>query len=144
VSGKVIPVKLKPVLGVIWEIVRDVPPEFVSFSASVVLLPVVTFPKLRLVGLAVSWPGVLPVPDRGTFSAELDAFDVMARLPLTVLPDVGVNVTLKFTLWPKLRVVGKLKPLAVKPEPVALAAEIVTLAPPELVRVPVIVWEPPT
>ena len=67
-SGKVIPLKLNPApLGVIWEIVRDVPPEFVSFSASVVLLPVVTFPKLTLVGLAVSWAGVIPVPDSGTF-----------------------------------------------------------------------------
>jgi hypothetical protein len=138
------PLKLNPALGVIWEIVRDVPPAFVSFSASVALLPVVTFPKLRLVGLAVSWPGVLPVPDRGTFSAELDAFEVIARLPLTVPPDVGVKVTVKLALWPALKVVGKAKPLAVKPEPVALAAEIVTLAPPELVRVSVIVWELPT
>ena len=143
-SGKVIPLKLNPVLGVIWEIVRDVPPEFVSFSASVVLLPVVTFPKLRLVGLAVSWPGVFPAPDRGTFSAELDAFEVIARLPLAVPPDVGVKVTPKLTLWPTLKVAGKVKPLAVKPEPVTLAAEIVTLAPPELVRVSVIVWELPT
>ena len=74
----------------------------------------------------------------------MDGFDVIARLPLTVLPDVGVKVTLKLTLWPTLKVVGKVKPLAVKPEPVALAAEIVTLDPPELVRVSVIVWELPT
>jgi hypothetical protein len=33
-------------------------------------------------------------------------------------------------------VVGKVKPLAVKPEPVAANAEIATLVPPELVRVP--------
>ena len=108
------------------------------------MLPVVTFPKLRLVGLAVTWPGGLPVPESGTFRAELEAFDVMARLPPTVLPDVGVKITLKLTLWPTLKVIGKLKPLAVKPEPVALAAEIVTLAPPELVRVSVIIWELPT
>jgi hypothetical protein len=144
VSGNVIPVKLNPVLGVIWEIVRDVPPEFVSFSASVLLLPIVTFPKLRLVGLDVSWPSVFPVPESGTLREELDAFEVIARLPLTVPPDVGLKVTLKLTLWPTLKVVGKVKPLAVKPEPVALAAEIVTLAPPELVSVSVIVWELPT
>jgi hypothetical protein len=86
----VIPVKLNPVLGVIWEIVRDVPPEFVSFSASVLLLPIVTFPKLRLVGLDVSWPSVFPVPESGTLREELDAFEVIARLPLTVPPDVGL------------------------------------------------------
>ena len=143
-TGRLIPLKLNPALGVIWEIVRADPPEFVSFSARVELLPVVTFPKLRLVGLDVSWPGAEPVPDNGTFRAELDAFDVIARLPLALLPDVGVKVTLKLTLWPTLKVIGKLKPLALKPDPVALAAEIVTLAPPELVRVSVIVWELPT
>ena len=145
VNGRVIPLKLNPApLGVICEIVSADPPEFVSFSAKLELLPVVTFPKPRLVGLAVSWPGVIPVPDSGTFTAELDAFDVMARLPLAVLPDVGAKVTLKLTLWPTLKVIGKLKPLAVKPEPVALAAEIVTLDPLVFVRVSVIVWELPT
>jgi hypothetical protein len=99
VSGRVIPLKLNPApLGIICEIVSADPPEFVSFSASVVLLPVVTFPKLRLVGLAVSWPGVVAVPDSGTFRAESDAFDVMARLPLSELPDVGAKTTLKLTL----------------------------------------------
>jgi hypothetical protein len=42
---------------------------------------------------------------------------------------------LKVTLWPALKVIGKLKPLAVNPELEELAAEIVTLVPPELVRV---------
>jgi hypothetical protein len=57
---------------------------------------------------------------------------------------VGENVALKLTLWPAPKVIGKLKPLAVKPEPVALAAEIMTLVPPELVRVSASVWELPT
>jgi hypothetical protein len=145
VSGRVIPLKLNPPpLGVIWEIVTADPPEFVSFSATVELLPVVTFPKLRLVGLAASWPGVTPVPDSGTFRAGLDAFEVISRLPLTELPDVGAKVTLKLTLWPALKFVGKVDPLALKPEPVALAAEIVTLDPPELVKVSVSVCELPT
>jgi hypothetical protein len=34
-------------------------------------------------------------------------------------------------------VAGKVKPLAANPEPVAANAEIATLVPPELVRVPV-------
>jgi hypothetical protein len=138
VSGRVIPLKLNPApLGVICEIVRAVPPELVSFSARVDVLPVVTFPKLRLVGLAVSWPDVAPVPDSGTLKEELDAFEVMARFPLTALPDVGAKLTLKLTLCPTLKVIGKLKPLALNPAPVALAPEIVTLEPPELVRVSV-------
>lgn len=82
----------------ICEIVSDDPPVFVNFSARLELPPVVTLPKLRLVGLAVSWPGVTPVPARGTLRAELEAFDVIVRLPLAALPDVGVKVTLKVTL----------------------------------------------
>jgi hypothetical protein len=103
-----------------------------------------TLPNATDDGLGDSCPGVVPVPDSGTFRPELDALDVIARLPLTLPPDVGENVTLKLTLWPALKVVGKLKPLAVNPEPVALAAEIVTVVPPELVRVSASVWELPT
>ena len=144
-TGKVIPVKLKPApLGVIWEIVSNDSPVFISVSERLELPPLITFPKLRFVGLAASWPGVRPVPARGTLSAAFDAFDVMARLPLTALPVVGAKVTLKLTLWPALTLSGTLKPLALKPVPVALAAEIVTLEPPELVSVSVIVRELPT
>ena len=136
VSGRLIPLKLNPVpLGVIWEIVRGEPPEFVSVSASVELLPVATLPKPKFAGFAVSWPRVTPVPDSGTFREELDAFEVITRLPLTLLLEVGANLILTATLWPALKVVGELKLLAVNPEPVALAPEIVTFAPPELVIV---------
>jgi len=55
VSGTVIPLKPNPVPpGVIWEIVTGDPPEFVRVSDSEVVVPVVTLPKLRLVGVAVS------------------------------------------------------------------------------------------
>jgi len=74
----------------------------------------------------------------------LDALDVTARLPVALPPDVGENLTLKLTLWPALKVIGKLKPLAVNAALVVVAAEIVTLVPPELVRVSASVWELPT
>lgn len=114
----------------------------VSFSEP--LAPTTTLPKLKLVGETDNWPCAVPVPESGTFRAGLDALDVMARLPLTLPPDVGENMTLKLTLWPTLKVVGKLKPLALNPEPVVVAAEIVTLARPELVRVSASVWDLPT
>jgi len=79
----------------------------------------------------------MPVPVSGTFSAELAALDVTAKLPVTLALAVGENFMLKLTLWPAVSVVGKVKPLTLKPEPVALAEEIVTLVPPELVRVSV-------
>ena len=92
----------------------------------------------------MSWPGVVPVPESGTFRAGLDALEVMARLPLALPPDVGENATLKLTLWPAFNVIGKFKPLAVNAELEEPAAEIMTLVPPELVRVSDRVWELPT
>jgi len=74
----------------------------------------------------------------------LDALDVTARLPVALPPDVGENLTLKLTLWPALRVIGKFKPLTVNAGPVVVAAAIVTLVPPELVRVSASVCELPT
>jgi hypothetical protein len=85
VSGRLIPLKLNPApLGVIWEIVRADAPEFVSFSATVELLPVVTLPKLRFAGLAVSWPGSVPVPVDGTETVGFDPLELIARLPVTL------------------------------------------------------------
>ena len=50
---------------------------------------------------------------------------------------VGENVALKEVLCPGLRVSGAVMPLMVNPVPEALAAEMVTLAVPELVNVTV-------
>lgn len=91
----------------------------------------------------MSWPGVTPAPDSGTFRDGLDALDAIVMPPLTVPDDVGENATLKLTLWPALKVIGRLKPLGVKLD-VAPTAEIVRLAPPEFVRVSANVWELPT
>jgi hypothetical protein len=129
--------RLNPVLGVMPEIVKDDPPELVSVSDSVALVPAATLPKLRLAGLAEIWPGVVPVPERETLSEGFDAFDVTVRPPLILPLDAGANVTLKLTLWPGFKAPGKLKPLLKLAE--AFAAEIVTPVPPELVSVSVTV-----
>ena len=71
----------------ICEIVRAVPPELVSFSARVEVLPVVTFPKLRLVGLAASWPDVAPVPVIGIEKLGFDPLELITRLPVTLPAD---------------------------------------------------------
>ena len=70
--------------------------------------------------------------------------EVMATFPLTAPPAVGANCTLKVALCPAVRVRGKVSPLSVKPVPVAAAAEMVRLDPPEFVRVSVNVFELPT
>ena len=81
------------------------------------LFPTVTLPKLRLVGLAPSVPGVTPVPDRGMVRVEFEAVEVMVRLPLAVPADGGANDTLKVVLCPAVSVIGVVMPLKLNPEP---------------------------
>jgi len=90
---------------------------FVTVSDRDCLFPMVTLPKLRLVGLAPSVPGVTPVPDRGIVSVGFEAFDVMVTLPLTLPADDGANETLKVALCPVVSVTGVVIPLKLKLEP---------------------------
>ena len=81
------------------------------------LFPTVTLPKLRLVGLAPSVPGVTPVPDRGMVRVEFEALEVMVRLPLALPADDGANETVNVVLCPAVSVTGVLMPLKLNPEP---------------------------
>ena len=74
------------------------PPELVKVSDRVRLLPTCTLPKLRLIAVAVSDPGVTPVPESGTAMVGFEALLVMDRLPLADPPVVGANFTLKLVL----------------------------------------------
>lgn len=56
-------------------------------------------------------------------------------LPLALPLDPGANFTVKVAFCPAAIVSGVVSPLRLKPVPVTLAAEIVTLDVPELVRV---------
>ena len=97
-----------------------------------------TLLKLRLDGFAVRLPGVTPVPDRGMLSVGLEPLLVRERVPLAAPVDCGANTTLKLgLLWPGAKVKGRFKPFAVNPLPVTEACVMVTLEPPELVRVSV-------
>ena len=78
------------------------------------------------------------------FRLGLAPFEVIAIFPLTSPVAAGANRTEKVVLCPALSVSGNASPLRVKPAPLAEAAEIVTLDPPELVRVSVSVFELPT
>ena len=70
--------------------------------------------------------------------------EVILRLPLAAPLVVGEKSTVNEVLRPAFNVKGKASPLRLNPLPLAEAAEIVRLDPPELVRVSVIVWELPT
>jgi len=114
-------------------------PVLVTVSASDLLLPTCTLPKLRLDWVDARVAGVTliaPVPESPTLSVGLEALLARARLPLTMPVACGVNATLKLgLLWPGSKVKGRLKPLTLNPAPVVAAWVMVKLEPPELVTV---------
>ena len=89
----------------------------VTVSDRDLLLPTVTLPKLRLVGLAPSVPGVTPVPDKGMVRDGFEALEVMVMLPLALPADDGANETVKVALCPAVSVTGAAIPLKLNPEP---------------------------
>jgi hypothetical protein len=135
VAGKEIPESTNsPLLELADEIVTDAPLA-VRLPVSAAFEPTVTLPKLRLVGETANVPEAVPVPE-SAIPGEFAAFDATDRLPLAVPALVGVNVTLKVTLWPDVRLMGKLlNPLVENDAPVKFTCEIATVDPPVLVSV---------
>jgi hypothetical protein len=144
VRGKVNPLieKTAPVTFA-CVMVTDDPPVLVSVSDKLVLLPTWTLPNARVVGFAASAPGVTPVPESGMLKVGFEPFEVMLTLPLAAPLAVGLKSTVNEVLWPAVNVKGKDRPFRLNPLPVAVAAEIVRLDPPELVRVPASDFEVP-
>lgn len=68
----------------------------------------------------------------------------MLTLPLAAPIALGENRTVNDVLCPAFSVRGMLSPLKLNPAPLALAAEIVRLVPPEFVKVPLSDFEVPT
>ena len=145
VKGRVSPLILNPrPLADAAEIVRLDPPMLVSVSGKLVLLPTCTLPNARLLGFGLSVPGARPVPDSGMLKLEFEPLDVMLTFPLTGPLAVGLKTTVKDVLWPAVKVKGRVRPLRLNPAPLALAAEIVRLVPPVLVKVSVSDFEVPS
>ena len=113
--------------------VTDAPVAF-RVPVSAELEPTVTVPKLRVAGETESCPCAVPVPDMAMFNGEFVPFETIARFPLAAPVAVGAKVAVKVTLWPAFRVVGNVRPEIEKPVPVTFACEIVTLVPPEFVK----------
>jgi hypothetical protein len=103
-----------------------------------VLLPTWTLPKLT--GLALRVPADETAADRGTARVELEAFEVMVRLPLRAPIVLGAQVILIFVLLFGASVIGVTVPVMVKPAPVTTALLTVTGEPPELVMVAIFCW----
>jgi len=117
------------------EMVTVDPPVFVSVSDRLLLPPTWMLPNERLVGVAVSAPCVTPVPESGMLKLGFEPFEVMVTLPLPAPLVVGEKSTVNDVLWPAFNVKGSVSPLKPNPVPLAVAAEIVTLDPPEFVSV---------
>ena len=80
------------------------PPVLITVSDADRLLPTVTLPKARVLGLDPSAPGATPVPDKGMVKVGLGAFEVMVTVPLALAADCGVNVALNVALCPAVSV----------------------------------------
>jgi hypothetical protein len=140
VTGVVIPEVLNPVpVAFTDEIVRLAPPPFVSVKLCEPLVPVATFPKAALVGVAANC-GCVPVPLKGIVNGEFGALLTIEMFPLAAPLVVGANCALNVVVCPAPSVSGVLNPLMLSPVPDAVACEIVTLPVPEFVSV--IVWFP--
>ncbi len=147
VSGAVRPLALKPLPEtLICEMLTLELPELVRVTVcGALLLPTVTFPKLRLVGLAVRRKvEVTPVPLNAMAEGELGASLTSERLPVMLPALAGAKATLKLVLCPALRVSGTVRPVMLKPFPEGVACEMVILPVPELIRVMVWVLRVPT
>jgi hypothetical protein len=66
---------------------------------------------------------------------EFEPFDVIVTVPLADPLVLGAKTTVNEVLCPAVKFKGKLRPLKLKPLPLAIAAEIVRLDPPLLVSV---------
>jgi hypothetical protein len=97
------------------------------------LVPVVTLPKSNAVGVRISWPWAVPVPESDTVNVGLEALESTVIPPFALTADCGANTALKVTLAPGLSVSGTFSPPMLNPVPVTVAWEIVTLAPPVFV-----------
>ena len=127
-TGTGSPLTLKPEpVKVSWEIVALAVPVLVTIRGSAVVVPIVTLPKLRLLGFGVSCPDpvvaetVTPVPVTATLIVELEALLPSDKVAFDVPATVGVKVTLKTALWPGPKLNGRDGPARLNPEPVSVA-----------------------
>jgi hypothetical protein len=137
VCGVVRPVVLNAAPETVAELMFTfaVPP-FVSVTFTVLLLPVSWLPKFTLPGFAVRLPSV-PVPVSGIEMFESVAVLVTLIDPVAAPAAVGANCAVKEALCPAAIVNGTVKPVTLKPAPLAAIWLTVVLAVPEFVKVTV-------
>lgn len=76
-------------------------PVAVRLPVAVPLLPTVTLPRFKLLGVTPNWPWAwVPVPVTLSVVVAEDALLVKVSVPLAVPVACGLKVTLKAALWP--------------------------------------------
>ena len=113
------PLALNPVPeGVTAETVTLEFPVLVTVTGKELVLPRLTLPKLRVVGLALRRKvAAIPVPLKGIANGEFVALLTRERAPVSDPGEAGVNNTEKVVLWPAARVLGTGSPEMLKPAP---------------------------
>src|SRR5260370_1085700 len=99
-EGKLSSLRVKPApVAVAAEMMRLDPPELVSVSDKVVLLPACTLPNARLVGVAASAPCVTPVPESGRLKLGFAPSEAILTLPVAAPLVFGEKSTVNDALW---------------------------------------------
>jgi hypothetical protein len=94
-------------------------PAAVRLPEPVLLVPTTTLPMASVAGDAVRVPAAaVPVPDNGIARDGFVAFEVTVTVPLKLVAEVGVNITLNVVLDPDVNVTGVVIPLRLNPFPV--------------------------
>jgi hypothetical protein len=118
VVGKDSPPTLNAVLLEVAAVTVTFAPLATRLPEALPLVPTTTLPRASVVGLTVSCPAAaVPVPDNGTVSVGLEAFEVIVTLPLALPADAGANETVKLALCPVVNVTGAVIPLRLNPVP---------------------------
>lgn len=133
-SGSAIPDKTYWLLSVLAEDTVTGAPAATRAAGRDALDPTVTFPKFSELGETESVPGLVPVPESGISSRELDALETISRVPLAAPAADGVKVALKVTLWDGFSVSGRLSPEMEKAAPETFAWEMVSADPAVFVK----------
>lgn len=120
-------------LGVIPESVMLEVPVFFKATAKVCELPTVSFPKLKLAGVAVIVRVVAtsPVPFTPIVHVLFAALLLNKTVPVTYPVTVGAYLNVKLFVLPPSSTSGVLIPSTANPFPLTVALEIVTLSGPE-------------
>ena len=121
VWGKLRPVTVYPAPAAACVTVMLDPPELVSVSGRLLLLPTVMLPKLKLGALADSAPELTALPETAAVSVGLEALLLMESSKLSVPADCGAKTTLNGALCPAAKLSGRVRPLMLYPAPLKVA-----------------------